>query len=458
MHPLTKECFCGRCVERDEDADAPCATNVIGGEPLQYLGSAGDAAPFWDALTTYLAYPFRWQVLIFWLPLLVIAGALLASGGPSLWVGLGVATVGITQLGFAVTTVTGDGQSLDRLQAAVFNLKPEALLAQVLAQSLPLALSVAAAMYATGIVTHLAFLAAVLLLPALMLVALVDQSTGGLLVPQRWLEMIAGVGWSYGLIVGFVVLLAGVNGIAFSLFYGELPDALALPLLLAVLLYSMLVFFRLLGGVVHQFQRGIGFLPAGKPTRRRGRQAVDRTDQMIDMLVKDARFEDLEKYLRQLTKQRAQSPRYQDLLGKLLAEKGDDLALRQHADKLLEALVKSDDLGRLLFVYGNQIAILKDYRPGSPGVRFALAKLLAERGDHEAAARMLINMHNDHPQYPSLGDAYWFLSRLLAEELGQPELAAQCAMFVYKTFPKQAEREAIEQFLKGWKRGLSEPG
>lgn len=455
MHPQSHECYCPRCVDRDEEAEVPTAVSVIGGEPLQYLGSAGDAPLFWEQLNTYLVFPARWQVLMWWVPLLLVAGVLLASDGVTRWVGAGVALLGLSQIAYAVFRVTGDGQPLTvmngGLNSAMMEIKPETLLGLLLAQVIPVALLVAANFYTTGIVTHVIFVSMVVLLPALMLVALVEQGSG-LVSPQRWLDMINGVGWSYVLVVSFLVLVAGFNGIAISLFYGELPSSISLPILLAVLCYSMIVFYRMLGGVIHQFQHRIGYMPPGKVARKRTRQSLDRSDQTIDMLVKDARFDDLEHYLRQLIKQRPQAQRYQDLLGKLLLEKGDENALRQHADHMLETVIKADDNSRLLFIYNSQLALLKDYKPASPGVRFAVAQQLAEKGEHEAAARLLVNMHNEFPQYPSLGEAYWFLARLLAEELAQPDLAAQCAMFVYKTFPKHPEREAVEAFLIGWRQ------
>lgn len=455
MHSQTNDFYCSRCVDRDEDAELPGATSIVGGEPLQYLGSAGDAPLFWNELANYLVFPFRWQILLWWLPLWGLCSALLANGGVAQWVGAGIALAGVSHLGLAILSVTGDGQALERMRTEAMSIKPDALLALLLAQVIPVAALVAVDYYSSGFLNHIVFLGVAVFLPSVMLVAWVEQS-GGLTSPQRWLDMINGVGWSYILVVGFFVLVAGVDGIAYSLFYGELPDSLSLPLLLGVLMYSLIVSYRLLGGVVHQFQRGVGFLPQGKPLRKRSRQLVDRGDQTIEMLVKDARFTDLEQYLRQLIKQRPQTSRYQDLLGKLLIEKGDDLALRQHADQMLEALIKNEDTSRLLFVYGSQCALIKDYKPSSPGVRFSLAQLQAAKGEHESAARMLVNMHNEHPQYPGLGDAYWFLAKLLAEELGQPELAAQCAMFVYKTFPKHTEREKIELFLKSWRQRKDE--
>lgn len=455
MHPQTFECYCPRCVDRDEEAELPSATSLIDGEPLQYLGSAGDAPAFWDRLSEYLVFPVRWSVLAWWLPLVLLAAVLVGAEGPQRWVGAALALLGLSQVAWAILSVTGDGQPLERLKAAMLVVKPDNLVALVLAQALPVAALVAASLYTSGIVTHLVFVAAVVLMPALLLIALVEGGSG-LAVPQRWLDVINGVGWSYILLVSFLVLVAGVNGIAISLFYRELPDSVSLPLLLVLMAYTLVVVYRLLGGVIHQFQRGIGFMPQGKPQRKRGRQALDRSDQTIDMLAKDARFSDLENYLRQLIKQRPQAQRYQELLGKLLVEKADADALRQHADHLLESVVKNEDTARLLFVYNSQLALIRDYKPVSPTVRFALAQALAEKHEYEAAARMLVNMHNEAPQFPSLGDAYWFLARLLVEELGQPDLAAQCAMFVYKTFPKHPEREAIEAFLKGWRQRREE--
>lgn len=451
MHPQTHECYCPRCVDRDEDAELPAAVSIMGGEPLQYLGSAGDAPVFWDQLNAYMVFPVRWQVLVWWVPLLLVAGALLATEGITRWVGAGVALLGLAQIAYGVFSVTGDGQPLSRMNAMMLEIKPDTLLALLLAQIVPVALLVGASIYTSGFITHVVFVSMVLLQPALILAAFVEQGSG-LASPQRWLDMINGVGWSYILVASFLVLVAGFNGIAISLFYGELPDSISLPMLLAVLCYSLIVFYRMLGGVIHQFQRGIGYMPQGKVARKRARQALDRSDQTLDMLVKDARFDDLEQYLRQLIKQRPQSQRYQELLGKLLLEKGDEPALRQHADQLLESVLKAEDTARLLFVYNSQLALLKDYKPMSPAVRYAIAQQLSEKGEHEAAARLLVNMHNEYPQYPSLGEAYWFLARLLAEELTQPDLAAQCAMFVYKTFPKHPDRDAIETFLKGWRQ------
>lgn len=455
MHPQTHECYCARCVERDEEADVPAATSLLGGDALLYLGSAGDAPAFWDQLAHYLGFPVRWQVLMWWLPVVLVGAFLVASEGATQWIGAGLTLLLMTQIAFGILTVTGDGQPLQRMKEAIFQVKPETLLALCAAQVIPVTALIGGLWFADGFVSQLAFVGALTIMPAMLLVALVEPFSG-LASPQRWVDMINAVGWSYALIVGFLVLLTGVNGIAFSLFYGELPDSASKPLLLMVAAYSLVVFYRLMGGVVHQFQRRIGYFPHGKIQRKRSRTVTDRSDQTLDMLARDARFQDLEQFLRQLIKQRPQSQRYQELLGKLLQERGDAQALRQHADHLLDTVLKSEDAGRLLHVYQAQQALLSDYKPTAPSVRYALAQALAEKGEYEAAARLLINLHNEHPQYPSLGDAYWLLARLLAEELGQPEMAAQCAMFVYKTFPKHAERDAIEAFLKGWRQRASE--
>lgn len=455
MNPRTQEYFCSRCVECDELASTPMATGIIDAESLQYLGNSGDAVPFWDQFTHYLVFPLRWQLLLLWVPVWLMAGLMLCQSGSVPWVGAALALSGLSQIAYAVLCVTGDGQPLTQLTRYLTQIKPEILLGLIVAQVAPVAIFIAADRFGSGVLVHLAFVVGVLIMPAMLLSALIEPGTGMLSV-QRWTETLNAIGWSYVLLVSYVILMAGLDSIAISLFYHELPDAVALPLIAGIVFYALVVFYRLLGGVLHQFQHRLGYLPDGKSVRKKGRQNLDRTEQTLDMLAKDARFDDLEKYLRQLCKQRPQVTRYQDLLGKLLLEKGDAEHLRQHADQLLDAVARAEDNSRLLFIYQSQQALIKDFKPSSPLVRFVLSQQLTEKSEHEAAARLLVNLHNEHPQFPLLGDAYWLLARLLSEELGQPEMAAQCAMFVYKTFPKHAEREAVEEFLRRWRTGRGE--
>ena len=113
----------------------------------------------------------------------------------------------------------------------------------------------------------------------------------------------------------------------------------------------------------------------------------------------------------------------------LLAILGKDTARQEQVEPYLDALVAAGDWQTALRVLTEQRQREANWLPAGPAIRLALAQGIY---DHEPklVVNLLKDLHQGHPDFSGLGEAYLLLAKTLAEKFGLAGKAEQYLRFV----------------------------
>ncbi len=102
-----------------------------------------------------------------------------------------------------------------------------------------------------------------------------------------------------------------------------------------------------------------------------------------------------------------------------------------------------------LVLLSREREITPGWLPASPSLRLALA-----RGIHEQAPKMAVallkDLHDRHPDFSELGDAYLLLAKILAEQFGLAGKAEQYLRFVESQCRDAKLRKQVADYRAAW--------
>jgi hypothetical protein len=87
--------------------------------------------------------------------------------------------------------------------------------------------------------------------------------------------------------------------------------------------------------------------------------------------------------------------------------------------------------------------------PASPSLRLALARGIHEQ-EPKVAVGLLKDLHDRHPDFSELGDAYLLLAKILAEQFGLAGKAEQYLRFVESQCRDAKLRKQVADYRAAW--------
>ena len=434
--------LCQQCVDGRNDSliEARC---LLCNQELE-SSEQGQGGPLWRQLDRYLRYPFA-PVL---LPLLVL-WALLASLVPPLPVMVPVVLLaGLPTWGFARAVMTlrshpgkarkSSAPGWDCLtdiagwRAALLQALP-ALLVMVPAGFVLLMVSVPAGLLIGAV--------GLLLVPAFWLAIQAQGSEPGSYAAALTYIFSAPRDYAVAALLASVGWLLGVALVAVAVDVMPLPLAQGLAGALAAVWWLALA--CLCGDILARHGRLWGLDQGGKKVTT----SLEERRQRIQLCA--GRFDKVLLSTAKTLKSKKATVADWQRYDRLLDITGRDDERRSAAPTYLEMLVVSDAWTEALALLARQRDVEPTWLPASPSLRLALARGIHEQ-EPKIAVGLLKDLHDRHPDFSELGDAYLLLAKILAEQFGLAGKAEQYLRFVESQCRDAKLRKQVADYRAAW--------
>ncbi|MBQ23679.1 MAG: hypothetical protein CL546_01925 [Alcanivorax sp.] len=400
--------------------------------------------PLWQRLDHYLQLPFALPLL----PLLAI-WAVLAALVPPLWMMVPVALLaGLPTFAFSAALMALRAGPRKSRKAALPGwdcLGESKVWQSALWQALPAMLIIALAgflMVAVSVPAGLMVLViGMLLVPALWLAVLVQGAEPGAYAAAA--TYIVSAPRDYGVAAGF----ASLGGVLVVALISVAMDVLPLPLVqgLAGLLLAWwwLVLAGLCADVAARHGRLWGLNQGGRRVtqplaerRQRTQLCAGRFDKVLLTTTKVIK-----------TKKATVADWHQH--DRMLAVLGKEQERAALVEPYLDVLIRAQAWSDALALVTRRRKRDPQWLPGAPVQRLALAEGIHER-EPKLAVALLKDLHDKHPDFSDLGEAYLLLAKVLAEQFGLAGKAEQYLRFVESHCRDARLRQKVSECRVAW--------
>lgn len=449
-HPLSPATwYCPRCHTDTCDCCSDESVNLEQrhcfqcGAPLESLGSAYTAEPFWEHLTEIFRYPLRTSVMALIVVVSVIGTAL--SFLPVLGVLATLVSAGIFfKYSFRCLEETAGG---NMVPPDITDAYSGGLLIIVKLFLLMIGVGVligAAGWYLGNGVAGLLTALVMLSLPAFLTNFVVSDSILYAASPLNNLRIIAAIGLPYGLLIGLLMLMASsVSFLSYLMISGW--EWLTIALISVVSNYYMLVMFHLMGYVVFQYQQRLGFSAREElGIDAQPRSEIERLRAQISVLVKHGNYSKALTIYRHLLERYRQDVSLQDEYFEFLVLTASRDVLQGFADDYLLLKTERGHLDQLKRIYRHIRSLLPDFIPADGEVRYQVAKQFAALGEYSVTVHLINGMHRQHTDLELLIRSYSLLEEAL-EGLDKQDLVASCRAFLAQLRSKQSATLTVQK-------------
>ncbi len=422
--------------------------------PARWLGVENVIAPFWQRLPRFFLYPLsRWPLIL----MVVVAALGTAFSARGLFAAIArILLWGVTlKYSYAALTSTASG-----------DLKPPPLDARTLSDDfhqvfkqivLFAVIGIGLVMAAAGGGRFLAivfYLLAMLMAPAMIILLATTNSLVGALNPVLFIGLALRIGWSYLLLYFFLSLLGSAPMVLGRHFIQYLPVPLAVFLFGLAKVYYAIISYHLMGYVILQYHRQIGYEVNYEDFRDPEAQGPsEETDEntlllnRVNLLIKEGRHDEAVAALeaaavRDGIEDVELSERYYTLL-KL--KKRDDL-LKKHRVRHLDLLAGAGRKQEALQLYGECMADDGTFIPPAKTL-FHLGSWFNESGKSKAAIAAFNRLVKSHPDDPLVPKAYFRAAQIFHDRLMNPERARKILRGLVSKYPHHEIAPQAETYL-----------
>ena len=438
-HPLAASTYhcgecevsqCDHCVDDNEaHTDVRC---FVCGSTLESLGSGNDVAPFWRRLDHAFHYPMNKQAL-----LLILIASVLTSAGAFMGGVIGffislITTAAITKYSFLCLQNTAEGgvtppEANEAFQGGF----------KIILQIIIILLGITAMIIAMGSV--LGDMAAVLFsifwlvcLPAVFINYARFEAIGPALNPIEVGRLVIALGGAYLLLLLFIMIMIAsvgtINQILDERFY-----FFSALLQSVVSYYYLIVIFHLMGYLIFQKQRTLGFVSRMESDDSDGsRSSKALILAKIEVLSKEGDFKQVLKTFKEAIELYPNDydlgSRYFDYLWGIK----DLNEVEVYLPAYLGLLKKSGRASLAATAYQRILLIDSSYKPSHAELRFELAEHCFEAGKMVLVLKLINGLHRDHPTYVKLVAAYELMAKALDEMPNKAIQAEKCRQLAKK--------------------------
>lgn len=460
FHPTQAASWhCPRCCTDTCDTCADESVNIDKrhcfqcGGVLESLGAAYTAEPFWEHLKAIFRYPFTWPVMtlivvvsvigmvLSFLPILGTLAALISAG---IFIKYSFRCLEETAMGNMVPPEITDAYSGGLM-----------IIVKMLFMMIVVGVLIGLAGYYLGegiggLLTGLVMLS----VPAFLINYAITDELLSSASPFSILRIITAIGLPYGLLIGLLMLMS--SSVSF-LMYLLISDWqwLTTTLVSVVSNYYLVVMFHLMGYVVFQYQRQLGFSAReSSGADELHRSEVDRCRAQISVLVKSGEYEKAQSVYRRVLDRNRSDMALQDEFFEFLCMTARRDALQRFIDDYLALKTEKGYLDQLRRIYRQVRTLLPNYVPADGDVRYQLATQFSELGEYAVTVHLINGMHKEHSDLGLLIKSYTLLEQAL-DGLGKDELAEACRGFLQKLRERAETRGLLNEVSETQREGLA---
>lgn len=451
--------YCPRCCNDTCDTCADESVNIEKrhcfqcGGVLESLGAAYTAEPFWEHLRAIFRYPFTWPVMtlilavsvigmtLSFLPILGMLAALISAG---IFIKYSFRCLEETAMGNMAPPDITDAYSggLMIMVKMIFMMILTGVVIGVAGYYLGEGIA--------GLLTGLVMLS----IPAFLINYAITDELLSSASPFSILRIITAIGLPYGLLIGLLMLMS--SSVTF-LMYLMISDWqwLTTTLISVVSNYYLVVMFHLMGYVVFQYQRQLGFSAReSSGMDEPHRSEVERSRAQISVLVKSGEYEKAQSVYRRVMDRHRSDMTLRDEFFEFLCMTARRDELQRFMDDYLALKTEKGYLDQLRRIYRQVRTILPNYVPSDGEVRYQLAKQFSELGENAVTVHLINGMHKVHSDLGLLIRSYRLLEQAL-EELGKDELAEACRSFLQKLQSRAGATTVVNEVSTNQDEGLA---
>ncbi len=422
--------------------------------PAHWLGVEHMIAPFWQRLPKFFAYPFKRQPLIL-IFVLAAAGTLVTGRSLVSWLLRATLWGVLIKYSYSVLLTTASG-----------NLAPPPLNSQSLSEDFhqvfkQVVLFVIIGMAFAWVAIHLGrlvgglfLLGAMLLVPAMIILLATTNSLIKAINPLTIVPLAMRIGWSYLLMYFFLSLLGGAPAILARSIIQHLPAPLQLFLFGMVNAYYTIISYHLMGYVILQYHRQIGyqvdFEDFKDPDRADEHAPANETEALLErtqLLVKAGRHEQALELLQNTAgpegfTDAALFERYYSLL-KFMQRTAE---MKRHRPHHLDLLTAGRKKAAALALYSDCLADDNTFVP-PPKTLFTLAGWLNETGKSREAIGAFNRLVKAYPDDDQVPKAYFRAAQIFHDRLLNPLKAQKILKGLIRRYPHHNIITQAETYL-----------
>jgi tetratricopeptide (TPR) repeat protein len=400
--------------------------------PVESLGPAYSATPFWQRMEESFRYPLKADAiaLIIGVALVDVAVSIVPMAFIFQVLLLGM----VFSFSFECLKQTAMGSMLAPDITSAYGKGSVIMLRLLLILTFfVVVVSAANEVFGKSFASLLLFML-VVAMPAVIIRYGLSESIMAAINPLAIISLISTIGMPYALILAFIMIMASSVGVI-----NETLEAL--PYLSSILQsitsnYYMIVMFHIMGYMIFENQAELGFSAReNNGEEQAARSEQERLKSRLQVYLKEGRYKEMiQLYEDAINTNINNNGLIEDCFRFLISSHNTEY-MQEFASFYLEYLAKKQQADQLYNVYIRTLIMLPYFLPDTAEVRYALARVLYDRGDFKSAVKMLNGLHKAFSDFVELPQAY----HLMAESLeALPNMQAQASK--YRQFALKLEK------------------
>ena len=231
--------------------------------------------------------------------------------------------------------------------------------------------------------------------------------------PITVIRLISAIGLPYGLLLVFLAIMF-FSAEAVNSFIGDGSSYLQASLHQAVNNYYAIVAFQLMGYMVFQYQRELGFtarVDDAQPDSGRPEQKVIAAK--IEVLLKEGSFDAVAREYAQAIQRYPNDPAFHSKCFDFLCASKNSNYMNSFASKYLRFLLQTGRQQLLASSFKKIVEVVPRCLPDSAELRVATARACWQAGTPRLAVKLINGLHKEFPDYRSLAEAYLLMAEAL---------------------------------------------
>lgn len=406
---------CDSCIDdgKNQKYDGGRCFNC--GNELECQGARNTAEPFWRRLPESFRYPLESDAIILMFAISIVSA--IVGSLPLGFILVIIVESAFIKYCFTCLNDTSDGKlTVPKIETAYNGAFSIALMMIGIVISAFSIVFIIEKFTNSGFANFITVLM-VISSPAIVIVYAITDDLKTSINPISILRLMMNVGLSYGLLLGFILLMVGsVNLI--NQFIGENISFLSGVIQLIVINYYLVVLFHMMGYMIFQYQAELGFsarIDSGHLTEKRS--DIDVLKSRIDVTIKEGDYEDaallFEKAIKHFSKEKYFFEQYFQFLIAVDLKRKQSEWMNDFIPQYFEYLIKNNLQEKISTSYKFMINKDKLYQFESAELKLKIAKICFKKGEARLVVRLLNGLHKQHPNFKQIPEAY----KLMAEAL-----------------------------------------